>query len=721
MKNYIKILFIATVILSFFSSCDVLDPQNDGRITKDEAFSSRLRIQGYLNDIYRNMRYPGINMSYYSDEAHDSDISYSKYKAWYNGDVSATTFNSYAPDNIWSNYFNGIRKCNIFIEEVAKATDILPDERIAGLDAQARTLRAFFYLQLIKRYGGVPIISDALDPDYDFSQDKRSSFSEVVTFILSDLDIALAAPDTRDGFSWDIYDRQYGIMTRAVAYAIKSQAITYAASPLWTDGTYSWDDATEINKEALAQCLNNDYKLFDLIPDMNVAPNAYAYYFLINSDDRRSRDKETIYRGVNMKIWRDAGLPTTEGMSMAGPSPTQNLVDSYEMANGETPVLGYSDSDNLIPIINEDSGYDSNNPYEGRDPRFLASVFYNGAPRHFGDEEIMIDLDLDLAHINQLTVKKEPSYYEITTTGGDPWVWLSPLANPLPSFLSLKLTFEYQTNSNIETNQLFFGPGLAEARSLKPTNNIIASNEWATHSFDIERAYEEFSWGNPGNYIRFDIGKKAGNVLKIKNIRIKVEVKLEGIETFVGGSEGISESSNRHTSTGYYIRKFNYHNSNVNNDADGEMRTFRLAELYLNFAESAYQSHGPDVNINMGNYTMSARDAINAVRERAGMPPFPIGMSKNDFEKKYRNERRIEFAFEVHRFFDVRRWKIMHETDQFVNGMRIQKDNDLFIYDRFRFNTRTCSTDKYLMYAIDNNEAIKMNQITGTNWQNPGW
>src|SRR3546814_9509800 len=81
-------------------------------------------------------------------------------------------------------------------------------------------------------------------------------------------------------------------MSRAVAYAIKSQAVTYAASPLWRDGTFTWEEATQINAEALAQCLANDYRLFDEAPSPDIAHNAYALYFFTTSNDKRAADKE---------------------------------------------------------------------------------------------------------------------------------------------------------------------------------------------------------------------------------------------------------------------------------------------------------------------------------------------------------------------------------------------------------------------------------------------
>jgi hypothetical protein len=141
----------------------------------------------------------------------------------------------------------------------------------------------------------------------------------------------------------------------------------------------------------------------------------------------------------------------------------------------------------------------------------------------------------------------------------------------------------------------------------------------------------------------------------------------------------------------------------------------------MNFAECAYQSDGPDAPITLLGHTMTAREAVDAVRERAGMPDFPVGMSKEDFEKKYRNERRVEFAFEEQRFFDVRRWKILDQTDKFVTGMSIAKTGTGFTYSRFKFNDRGCSTDKYLMYPIDQTEANKIVGYTGVDWQNPGW
>ena len=163
----------------------------------------------------------------------------------------------------------------------------------------------------------------------------------------------------------------------------------------------------------------------------------------------------------------------------------------------------------------------------------------------------------------------------------------------------------------------------------------------------------------------------------------------------------------------------------MNVDADGLMKIFRLGELYLNFAEAAYNSVGPDAAVEgkaSGVGALSAREAVNIVRARADMPPLPTGLSSEEFQVRYRNERQVELAFEEHRFFDVRRWKILNETDKFVTGMRITKSgDDEFTYTRVKLQDRGTNNDKYLIFPINLSEVSKMESFTGENWQNPGW
>jgi len=722
MKKY-KIFTVLFATFLLFSCNDKLDLLTDGRISMDQVFNDYNRTRGYLNSCYGFCPAPYMDRASFSDEAQDADdvTPGSRYINWYGGSITTLSYPTYSADGSpWGSLYTGIRKCNVFLESIKTATVYATDAEKGQWTAQALTLRALYYLQLIKRYGGVPIFDKPLAINHDFSKDKRASFAEVVKFILADCDLALTYPATQDGFSWNIYDNQFGYMSRAVAYAIKSQAVTYAASPLWTDGTYTWAMATAINAEALSQCITNGgYKLFDVVPASNIAQNPYALYFITSSNDQRAVDKETIYQcGGQMAIWQYAGMPTNPSMSRTGPCPTQDLVDSYEMVNGEAPITGYSDASKLVPVVNSASGYDPSNPYAGRDPRFYASVYYNGAVRYL--DQPLITAGMKFTATNSFTA--------ISTLCPS---WGNAIGNLTLSLYKFNGTYTSSVSGTpIATNTFVNfadGASLALIFDAQPGGDYVWELSHGTETVGVwkwnetngtSQSYLNGS-GVSGNY-RSSIAYLPGVYTLLATGSSQTPVGISDgkiVETYVGGAEEISDISRINTRTGYYQRKFNNYKSTLSNSADGAVRLFRLAELYLNFAESANQSAGPDVAISSSSLTLSARDAVNAVRARAGMPAFPAGMAKDAFETKYRNERRIELAFEEHRFFDVRRWKILDQTDKFVTGMRITKTGANLTYNRFKFADRNCSSSKWLMYPIDQAEVDKVAGIT----QNPGW
>lgn len=732
MRNINSILFFAVLSL-LFSCTKKLDLPPDGRITMKDVFNDYNRTRGYLNSCYGFCPVPGTERSSLTDDSYDAEdvVANNRYLKWYKGNVTSSNYGSISPDGSpWGKLFQGIRKCNVFLENLPNTPDfeLASDVIKEGWAAQAHTLRALYYLQLLKRYEAVPIIDKDLPIGDSYSTVKRATASEVVKFILEDCREALSAPDGRDGFHWEIYSNQDGMMTRGIAYAIMSEAITYAASPLFSDGTYTWDDATKINAEALGELLSNGYKLFDVQPEQGAAVNSYALYFLTNPNNH-AVDKETIYAlGSRQQVWRYSGLPSTPNQERAGHCPTQDLVDAYEMANGKSPIVGYKDADHLVPEINPASGYDEDNPYINRDPRFYATIFYNNAPRISSSgipkQPQELPLSLQMGSQNQMNIQDNGNGdYTISTTGTDPYIQTSALGTDLNAGGTIKLTFEYKSTTGINSPELFFSP-IAGGRSTVYAD-IPPSADWTIHSIDIGSSVGQFTWGKAGDNLRFDVGADPNKDIQIRNIIIKTDPELSGsdkVETYVGGDDEISSSNRRNTRTGYYLRKYFNHASNISNQADGYTRLFRLAEIYLNFAESAYHSKGPDISVKVGNNEMSARDAVDVVRNRAGMPDFPIGMSKDEFETKYRNERRIEFSFEGQRFFDVRRWKVLDKTGKFVTGMKITKNNDgSFSYNRFRFSGRNAWHDKYLLYPIPKSEVDKVLKSTGENWQNPGW
>lgn len=576
----------------------------------------------------------GYMMAAYCDEAQEATQSSGVYN-WYRGDVSVTKMplwwnTEYSGTDRWSGFFNCIFRCNEALRYLRDP--VAPDYDQTQRDqlmAQAYAVRAYSYLQLIKRWGGVPVLKESLGKDHDYSKDKRASFAQCVDFIIESCDSALRVDATLQ-WSQRLLNYSNPELSRAALWAIKSQAALYAASPLWADdnaGTkpYTWERAAEITKQALDLCTGHGLALFSdatAFPDeSSTGLTAYDKFFLAAYPGSGGWDTETIYQPYNYgqkqsQVWKYAGLPIDDGQVSAGACPTQEMVDAYEVLNADgtesAPLLDLANPYNAdgTPNISQkarDFGYVdcSDKMYSNRDPRFYATIYYDG-------------------------VKIQPG----------------------------------------------------------------------------EAEYE--------------------------------------VGTYVGGNCGLllSPTSRRNTCTGYYLRKFNNAQSGIDTgNKDGYMRGFRVAELYLNFAEAAYRAYGADMQvaatqvketvtendqtvetINTYGVPMSARDAVNAVRARVGMPA--LTESGEDFWLRLSNERRVELAFEEHRFFDVRRWTTpggdLSATDKRVTGMRIEESDGRKSYSRFFFD-RQCYTSKYLKYPVSLDEVRKMLGHTGDNWQNDGW
>jgi starch-binding outer membrane protein, SusD/RagB family len=568
------------IFLGLFSGCsDQMELPFDGRIPREEIFSDFDATRGMLNRAYSFMPgdfgivFSGSMLASFCDEAQDasySSVTSNGFRDWYDGRVTSS---NWPLPHVWNRFYEGIRACNAFLEGIKTTTLNIEPDVIKEWIAQARTLRAYYYLQVIKHYGFAVLLEQELDLDHDFSSDGKSSFNEVAAFILAECDSALAEPSSVFKWRYPAEIGNVGTMTRGVAYAIKSQTALYASSPLYNDGSLTWEDATLIAAEALYQCTNNgelDYTLYD----------NYGEYFSRSVDVTQGQDRETILSTKGqLEIWKFCGHPATKGMEKAGPSPTQELVDCYEMVGtGLPPVLGYSDNRHLKPIYNPETfpEYDSLNPYRNRDPRLEASIYY-------------------------------------------------------------------------------YGNGLEISESLTSAE----------------------------------------------------------------------ENRITQTRTGYYIAKFSQPSSNIDANADGYMKIFRLGELYLNFAEAANEAFGPSYQVNVESWSMSALEAVNTVRSRVGMPPFGSGAGDNSatdqdsFRKKYRNERRVELAFEQHRFYDVRRWQDpsgdLSDTDQYFTGIKAGS------FRRFSLPRRLAYDNKYLLTPIPADENNKIMDYTGESWQNPGW
>lgn len=152
------------------------------------------------------------------------------------------------------------------------------------------------------------------------------------------------------------------------------------------------------------------------------------------------------------------------------------------------------------------------------------------------------------------------------------------------------------------------------------------------------------------------------------------------------GVGSTSDAIYQGTRTGYYIRKMCHRDCAGNHFVTVEQTycLMRYEEILLNYAEAINESEGPDYTEQIGTVTVSPYDALKMIREKAGIEPgddgmygLKQGMSQQEMREAIRLERRIELAFEGHRFFDVRRWKIAEETENAVtHGLEISRKLD---------------------------------------------
>ncbi len=190
----------------------------------------------------------------------------------------------------------------------------------------------------------------------------------------------------------------------------------------------------------------------------------------------------------------------------------------------------------------------------------------------------------------------------------------------------------------------------------------------------------------------------------------------KAVDISEGGANGLPLTNA--TTTGYYLRK--YVDNSISFEAGSTTAAthhnwilFRYAEVLLNYAEAMIHVNG-NCDFKDATYTMSAREALNAVRKRAGMPEV-AACSQDEFLMRVKHERRVEMAFEGQRFWDLRRWKNLDETKN-IYAVRITHHDGVLSYEKTLLSERSVS-DKLYFYPIANVELFKNKKLV----QNSGW
>lgn len=376
MKKTIYFLLLAT--FGFFlaitpSSCRKYELEPEDWYASDLIFDS-LDKNGTvaalnLNNIYNYVPngFNRIDGDFLDDAA--GDALPSRYNTsvidYLKGTVSVTN----NPDPYWANSYFGIRRANIFLENIEKVP--IPTLTKQYYKSEARFLRALFYWELLKRYGGIPIIGDAIPGLDDNIALPRNSFAETVNYIIDE------CTAIKDSMRTDpVSSSDWGRASKGAVVALKCRVLLYAASPLFNGGGFETDpvkkaltgypnaDATRWQKVVDAfnefAALGTYYKLVS-----SGTPSAFASVFLTKMNTEIIFAKQVANNDNLENSQSPVGYVISNERSRGFTSPTQNFVDAFPMLNG-------------LPITETGSGYNASSPYTGRDPRLEASVFHFG-------------------------------------------------------------------------------------------------------------------------------------------------------------------------------------------------------------------------------------------------------------------------------------------------------------------------------------------------------
>lgn len=580
-KLYICLAMSAAITFGSCNHDEWFDRDSKSLITDEQLWNDPKLVASLLANYYN--RLPSLHGVFNTGgmtELDDAMWSGHRDQNWRNDFQFGDDYGRY-----WD--YGLIRDINLSLENMETLSVSLTDADKRLFIAEFRFIRAFVYFEMVKRMGGVPLVTTQMV--YDFSGDPtplqvpRAKEHEVYDFVYSEMEAIkedLAANNASK--------------TRANSYAalaLESRAMLYAASlakynnlmgePIATPGGEVGIPASmadEYYRKSLAASkaiLTGSYQLFNENPDKGA-----NFYDMLN----KKTGNEVIFAkdyAVGLKVHRFAydnivKSLTEDNESSSTISPSLSLIESFDYLDGTKGTLKDRDAlGNYVPYSRIEE------IFENKDARLYGTVIYPGS-----------------------TFRNRP--------------------------VSIQA-------------------GVA-------------------------------TWQN-GNY-RFHTAPELGQQLENQ----LGEDYAGGLWT---GFDGPKDDAQDVSNTGFYIRKFVSDApaaSTRGTSAANWWPWFRLGEVYLNAAEAAFELGRTD----------EARGYVNILRERAGFPPNSISLLSMEM---IRNERRVELAFEDHRFFDLKRWRLAHivwngaedDPNAVVRGLygyRIVRpghaDHGKFIFERVR-------------------------------------
>lgn len=338
MKNILKRMKFLPIICILLVSCEDLDLAPENQFTDSNYWTSVSKAQTFLNTAYSQMH----NSQYFFYNEGLSDNAFNGRGD--NAGAASLGAGIYDPSlgrikEEWNSRYAGIKTCNLLIENIDRVPNADPNV-IARMTAEARFLRAFQHFQLTTWFGDIPLLKKDI-PLTEASTISRTSHSEVVQFILSELDAVI--PVLPKNTAYAVGDR--GKITMGAAVALKARVLLYEGR---------WEEVAQITEQFMTMSFGQ-YSLFSSYEGLFQQQNEY------NSEDILSLQYVPQFR-----MWGEFFdmAPLSAGARLNALAPTQELVDSYLMLNGKK-------------ISETGSGYTENNPYINRDPRLTATVVYD--------------------------------------------------------------------------------------------------------------------------------------------------------------------------------------------------------------------------------------------------------------------------------------------------------------------------------------------------------
>jgi len=382
--KFIRYILISGLAVFGFVACeDTLDPEIDNAYGDEWTWVNADKAEGVLMNAYNNISkyhldYGDNFLDVATDDAVTNNYSSSAYELA-TGDLSSSS----NPIGCWDNCYEQINYCNMFLayglsEDITyyladEVTDSLYRRRLKG---EAYFLRAFWQMKLLRLYGGLTDDGEALgfpiSIEYEdaeagnYTEDvERDSYEACVLQIMADCDTAIQyLPEEYGDSEYSaVYgeDEFEGRATSKAAYALKSRAAIYAASPAYQpEGSYAISDDSIAAKWERAALV-----AYQAINDGNLGSFSALTEDMLAGTTLTSTPDDYLFRKYHKSYYYEKRNLPPAFLGYGYTSPSQNLVNAFPDSDG-------------YPITDSRSSYDPQNPYDNRDPRMDLVIYHNG-------------------------------------------------------------------------------------------------------------------------------------------------------------------------------------------------------------------------------------------------------------------------------------------------------------------------------------------------------